>query len=410
MSNTPREASAHSATRLSRGRQLVLIGVLAVVSVLALFGLPLLIQMFTPRPPAPPPAPPPGTFRVTSEQLATLRTVVVQVGGFRPEVETEGKIATNDDKTTPVYSPFSGRVTRVFAKVGDLVRAGQPLFAVDAAEFAQGQNDLATAHAQLALTRAAEARQHALYAVNGAALKDWQQSQTDLANAEAAMAAVRNRLRILGKSDADINALENRPTGRANSAESMVASPINGVVIQRAIGVGQNLGSVTNGGTTAAFVVSDLTTVWLVGNVREVDSALAKLGQPIEVRVTALPGRVFAAKVDYVSPTVDPVSRRVTVRAVIANADGMLKPEMFANFSLVTGGETRAVGVPAEAVIYEADTARVWIERRDGLLELRQVRAGETRNGLVEVTTGLAPGDRVVTGGALFIDRASKSD
>jgi cobalt-zinc-cadmium efflux system membrane fusion protein len=189
-----------------------------------------------------------------------------------------------------------------------------------------------------------------------------------------------------------------------------VSSPINGVVIQRAIGVGQNLGSVTNGGSTAAFQVSDLSTVWLVGNVREVDSPLAKVGQPIQVSVTALPGRVFNAKVDYVAPTVDPVSRRVTVRAAIANPDGVLKPEMFASFSLTTGGVSTAVGVPADAVIYEGDTARVWVAKSGGLLELRQVRTGETQNGLVQVTSGLSPQDRVVTGGALFIDRASKGD
>jgi len=391
-------------------RQAIVLSAVTAAVIAVLFGLPALGQLFAAKPPPPPAAPPAGTFRVTREQWDALRTIQVHSTSFRPGVETEGKIATNDDRTTQVYSPYSGRVTRVFAKVGDVVRAGQPLFAIDGAEFVQGQNDLAAAHAQLTLTRAAEARQHALYDVNGAALKDWQQSQTDLANAETALAAVRNRLRILGQSDAQIAALESRPLSRGISAETIVASPISGVVVQRAVGVGQNLGSVTNGGTTAAFVVSDLSTVWLVGNVREVDSTQARLGQPIEVRVAALPGRVFAAKVDFVSPTVDPVSRRVTVRAVIANPDGMLKPEMFASFSLVTGGETSAVGVPEEAVIYEADTARVWVARSGGLLELRNIQTGETQNGLVEVTSGLSPSDRVVTGGALFIDRASKSD
>jgi len=391
-------------------RQAIVLAAASAAVIAALFGLPLVGQLFAAKPPAPPAAPPPGTFRVTRDQWDALKTTQVQATTFRPGVETEGKIATNDDRTTQVYSPYSGRVTRVFAKVGDVVRAGQPLFAIDGAEFVQGQNDLAAAHAQLTLTHAAEARQHALYDVNGAALKDWQQSQTDLANAENALAAVRNRLRILGQSDAQIAALESRPRGGGISAETIVASPISGVVVQRTVGVGQTLGSVTNGGTTAAFVVSDLSTVWLVGDVREVDSTLARLGQPIQVRVTALPGRVFNAKVDFVSPTVDPVSRRVMVRAVIANPDGVLKPEMFASFSLTTGGETSAVGVPEEAVIYEADTARVWVARPGGLLELRNIQTGETQNGLVEVTAGLSPSDRVVTSGALFIDRASKSD
>jgi cobalt-zinc-cadmium efflux system membrane fusion protein len=379
-------------------QQITILAGASVAVIALLFGLPALGGLFAAKPSPPPPAPPAGTFRVTSDQLQALTITPVQSAGFRPGVETEGKIATDDDKTTQVYSPYSGRVTRVFAKIGDVVRAGQPLFAIAAAEFVQAQSDLATAHAQLALTRAAEARQHALYNINGAALKDWQQSQTDLANAEAGLAAVRNRLRILGKSDADISALESHPLSRGLSAETIVSSPINGVVIQRAIGVGQNLGSVTNGGSSPAF------------NVREVDSPLAKVGQPIEVRVTALPGQVFSAKVDYVAPTVDPVSRRVIVRAAVANPNGVLKPEMFANFSLTTGGTSSAVGVPADAVIYEGDTARVWVAKSGGLLELRQIKTGETQNGLVEVTSGLSPSDRVVTGGALFIDRASKSD
>jgi membrane fusion protein, heavy metal efflux system len=391
-------------------RQVIILASASAAVMALLFGLPALGSLFAAKPAPPPPAPPAGAFHVTQDQWQALTITPVQATGFHAAVETEGKIATDDDKTTQVYSPYSGRVTRVFAKIGDVVHAGQPLFAIDAAEFVQAQSDLATAHAQLALTRAAEARQHALYEINGAALKDWQQSQTDLASAEAGLAAVRNRLRILGKSDADIGAMESRPLGRGLSPEAIVSSPISGVVIQRAIGVGQNLGSVTNGGSNAAFQVSDLSTVWLVGNVREVDSPLAKVGQPIQVRVTALPGRVFTAKVDYVAPTVDPVSRRVTVRAAITNPDGALKPEMFASFSLTTGGESTAVGVPADAVIYEGDTARVWVAKSGGLLELRQIRTGETQNGLVEVTSGLSASDRVVTGGALFIDRAAKGD
>jgi cobalt-zinc-cadmium efflux system membrane fusion protein len=391
-------------------RQMVLLAIVSVTVIALLFGLPMLGRLFASRPAPAPGAPPPGTFRVTGDQWRALKIADARTTAFRPGVETEGKIATNDDRTTQVYSPYSGRVTRVFAKIGDVVHAGQPLFAIDAAEFVQGQNDLAAAHAQLTLTRAAETRLHALYDINGAALKDWQQSQTDLSNAETTLAAVRNRLRILGKSDAEITALENRPLGQGISAETIVSSPIDGVVIQRTIGAGQNLGSVTNGGSTPAFQVSDLSTVWLVGDLREVDSPQAKIGQPIEVRVTALPDRVFTAKVDYVSPTVDPVTRRVMVRAAIANTDGALKPEMFASFSLITGAESDAVGVPEEAVIYEGDTARVWVARSGGLLELRNIHTGETQNGLVEVTAGLAPNDRVVTSGALFIDRASKSD
>jgi cobalt-zinc-cadmium efflux system membrane fusion protein len=155
-------------------------------------------------------------------------------------------------------------------------------------------------------------------------------------------------------------------------------------------------------------VVSDISKLWLVGNLREDDAPQAHVGETAEVRVEALPDRVFTAKINFVSPTVDPVTRRVAVRGEIANPGGVLKPEMFANFTLVTSEATSAVGVPEAAVIYEGDTARVWIAHDGRALELRQIKAGRTENGMVEVISGLQPGERVVTSGSLFIDRAAQ--
>jgi len=397
-----------AAKTLPRQTQIGLLGAAAVVAAFLFFGLPWLGQLFAPKPAPPPPAPPPGTFVATDQQWATLKFVTVAAQGFRSQTQTDGKIATDDDRTTQVFSPYSGRVTRVLAKVGDTVSAGQPLFAVQASEFVQGQADLAGALAQVKLTEAADVRQHDLLQSNGAALKDVQQADSDLATAKAALEAVRGRLHILGESDAQITALEHGASGKG--AETVVTAPISGVVTQRAVGAGQNIGSVTNGGANPAFVVSDIGTVWLVGNLREDDAPQAHVGQAIEVTVPALPGRVFSAKVDYVSPTVDPVTRRVAVRAQIANPGGVLKPEMFAAFTLITSDATDAVGVPEAAVIFEGDTARVWVAHDGHALELRQIKAGRTSGDMVEVVSGLQPGERVVTSGSLFIDRAAQGN
>jgi cobalt-zinc-cadmium efflux system membrane fusion protein len=126
--------------------------------------------------------------------------------------------------------------------------------------------------------------------------------------------------------------------------------------------------------------------------------------------VEAFPGEVFEATVNYVAPTVDPTTHRVIVRATIDNPGGRLKPEMIATFGLITGEASHGIAVPTDGVIYEGDTARVWVALPGRLLALREIKTGETAHGMVEVTSGLSPGDRVVTGGALFIDRASKGD
>jgi cobalt-zinc-cadmium efflux system membrane fusion protein len=390
--------------------QWMILAAAALAALFLFFGLPFIGGLFAPKPPPAAPAPPAGTFQATDEQWRTLGFATASQTNFQAEASTDGKIATNDDHTTQVFSPFSGRVTRVFVKAGDAVRAGQPLFAVQAQEFAQGQTDLQTAVGQYNLTQAAEARQRDLVKSSGAAVKDWQQSQADLATASANLNVARAKLRILGQSDAQIAAMERSGGLKAGAGEAVVASPIGGIVTQRVVGVGQNLASITNGGSTPALVVSDLSSVWLVGNLREADAPKAQLGQAVQVRVPDLPGRVFNATVDFVSPTVDPVTRRVAVRATLPNPGGILKPEMFANFSLATGGGVSAVGVPDAAVIYEGDTARVWVARPNHLLELRQIQAGSTVNGVVEVLSGLKPGEQVVTSGSLFIDRASQGD
>ena len=364
----------------------------------------------------------PGSFRATEAQWAGLTIEPARSMVFRPIEETDGKIATNDDATTPVFSPYSGRVTKVFAKAGDMVQAGAPLLAGDASEFVQGQNDLvaalsqvSTARAQAKLAEAAEKRQHDLFEAGGGAMKDWQQSQSDLASArgtlrtaEIALAASRNRLRILGKSDTEISAVETAPDNHKISREAIIHAPIGGTVVQRQVGVGQFITSASGGGGTPVFAIGDQSTVWLVANVREADAPLIRGSEAIEVAVLAYPGRVFRARLSYVAPSIDPATRRLPVRAVVDNHDHALKPEMFARFRIVTGEENNAVGVPESAVVFEGENARVWVAGEDRSLALRKIIPGRSHGGMLEVVSGLEPDEKIVTSGSLFIDRAAK--
>jgi cobalt-zinc-cadmium efflux system membrane fusion protein len=344
---------------------------------------------------------PPGTFRATPQQLKSLTVESVAVHAFVSEELTEGKIAVNGDRATPVFSPYSGRVTRVIAGLGDTVKAGAPLAAVEASEFVQAQGDLSSAAAQAKLARVAETRKHALYDAKGGSLQDWQQAQADLTAAETALNSVRNRLKILGKSDSDIAGLEASHTMNPTAA---IVAPIGGVVVDRQVGPGQYLQA---GGGTPVFTIADPASVWLLANVRESDAALVRLGQAVEVHVLAYPKRAFKARVTYVAAVVDPVTHRLPVRAVIENLDAALKPEMFANFRILTSDASDAPAVPESAVVYEGDLAHVWVLSNDGLLAYRSIRTGRNNDGLVEVLDGLKPGERVVTKGGLFIDQAA---
>ncbi len=355
------------------------------------------------------PTPPPervatadNSLHLTPSQLSSLTVNTVSRLGFRSEEMADGRIALNSDTATQVFSPYSGRVIRVIGGIGEHVRKGAPLFSIDASEFAQTQSDLLNANTQLKLARIAEERRHAAFDSKGGSQQDWQQAQADLAGAQTSLDSVRNRLRIFGQSDEQIAALERAKTP---SPVTTVTAPIDGVVTDRQVGPGQYL---QVGNSTPVYTIGNLATVWLVADVREIDAPRVEIGQEIEVRVLALPGRVFKAKLTAVGSAVDPVTRRVPVRATIENPDGKLKPQMFANFSIITSGESDALAVPEEAVVREGEAARVWVVQGANDLALREIHTGRINNGMVEVLDGLKPGDKIVTRGSLFIDRAAQ--
>lgn len=413
---------------MSTRKQLVLVGALAALAIAAYLLAPSLSTRFFPKPATPEPhaaAAPNAAFKPTDTQWANLKIIPVKTETFRTTRETDGKIALDDDYNTPVFSPYSGRVAKLFAKAGDMVQAGAPLLAIESTEFVQGQNDLvtavstlATARAQLRLAIGNEKRQRELFQANAGALKDWQQAQVDLATAqggqngaEIALGAVRNRLRILGKTDKEIADLEAGKDGQRFNPSSVLVAPIPGTVTQRAVGLGQYLVSQSSGGGTPVFTIGDLTHLWLIANVREVDAPFVHLNDPVEVRVPAYPGRLFHAKVVYVAPSIDPNTHRLPVRAEIDNSDATLKPEMYATFSIISGKDATAIGVPDSAVVYEGEKARVFVaDPKAKTIEIREIKLGRSAGPNLEVTEGLKPGESIVTSGAVFIDRALQGD
>jgi membrane fusion protein, heavy metal efflux system len=360
---------------------------------------------------------PRGLFYPSSTQWATLTVEPVQQKVFRSEHVTEGKIAVDEDRSTPIFSPYAGRVTKLFVKPGDIVTVGQPLFTVEAADMVQAQNDFISAATALNKARSAlnlaqinDKRQRLLYEGKAVPLKEVQQAQgaldaaqNDVRSAEVAVEATRNRLRILGKTDQEITDFQEK--GTINPATPIYA-PIAGTIVQRKVGPGQYVGS---GASDPVFIIGDLATVWLVAFVRETDAPLVHVGQPIYFTVLAYPDRTFPATISYVAASLDPNSRRLLVRASIDNSAGLLKPEMFASVKILTGESDIEIAVPRDAIIYEGDTARVWVVRDDKGIELRRIKVGLTNGTMVEVLGGLAPSDRVITKGSLFIDRVASA-
>ena len=354
-------------------------------------------------------------YTPTAAEWASLTVQPVVERSFRAEHVTEGKIAVDEDRATPVFSPYAGRVTKLLARPGDRVKQGQALFVIEAPDNVQAQNDFITAvtgynkaKSQLELAQIQDKRAHDLYDGKAVPLKDYQQAQAalvsaqnDMRSSETALEAARNRMRILGLTEAAINTFQDK--GRIDP-ETTIFSPIAGTVVQRKVGPGQYVNA---GASDPVFVIGDLSTVWLTAFVRETEAPAIEVGQEIAFSVLAFPGRVMNARINYVSAAIDPASRRLMVRATIDNPDGALKPEMFANVTIYSAGDRQGIGVPKQALIYEGDQVRVWVVRDDRSIELRQIKVGLANGDLVEVKDNLSPGEQIVTKGSLFIDRAA---
>ena len=237
----------------------------------------------------------------TPSEWASLTIEPVTEKAFRAEHVTEGKIAVDEDRSTPVFSPYAGRVTKLLARPGDQVTQGQALFVIEAAENVQAQNDyiaamtgLNKAKSALDLAQLQEKRAKDLFEGKAVPLKDFQQAQAtliqaqnDQRSAETALEAARNKLRILGLTDDDVTAF--RQKGRINP-ETTIFSPIAGTVVQRKIGPGQYISA---GASDPVFVIGDLSTVWLTAFVRETEASLVSVGQEIAFQRLALPDRVL---------------------------------------------------------------------------------------------------------------------
>lgn len=358
---------------------------------------------------------PDGKLRLTASQWGTVTVQPVEQHAFRSEFRTEGKIAIDQNLSTRIFAPYAGRVTQLMVASGDQVQKGQLLFVIAAADSLDAQRDFVVALttrnkavSQVHLAQIVERRMSSLAKDRAASQREWQEAQANLTaaendsrSAEIALQAARNRLRLVGKTDAEIDAFEN--TG-ALTPDAPVYAPLAGTVLQRKVGIGQYV-SAGAGDSDPALLIGDTSKVWIVAYVRETDVAKVQIGERLTFKAMAQPERVFETRIDYVAPGIDPDNRRLLVRASVDNADGLLRPEMFASVTIVASEGAPMPAVPLEAVIYEGSNAHVWVVGDDQSVELRPITLGQSSGRLIQVLDGLQPGEKIVTRGSLFIDR-----
>jgi len=372
-------------------------------------------------PPANSSGAPATTATSDAAQSHAIETEIVTPQPIAGSILATGKILVPEDRIANIGPVHEGRVVRLYAGQGTNVRKGQRLADLESADIDQAEADYLKALADFENARRSSAaevkfaqatydRTKMLYEKTITAGKNLEAAEHDLelakasatsnaAQTKAALTSARRHLLILGLKDSDIDALANKP---GLSSVFSLNAPISGVVIERNATLGATVGTDAN-----LFKIIDISQVWIDANVFEKDLERVRLGQAVKVNVPAFPGATFSGKVILVSSVVDPETRSVKVRTAVPNADGRLKPDMFANVAIVTDLHRAAISIPQSALLKDGEKSVVFVVDGNGYKKI-QVTAGIEGNDRVEIIEGLKAGDKVVVKGNYLLLQQSK--
>jgi membrane fusion protein, heavy metal efflux system len=335
---------------------------------------------------------------LSEKQAATLKIGPVGSREFAILKTAVGTIDFNENMLVQVFSQYPGKILKAFYNIGDEVKPGDVLFTIDSPDLLQAESALLASAGVLELQKRTLARATMLLKAGGSAQKDVDQSTSDEQTAEGNFKAAKNAVRIFGKSDAEIEQILSE---RRVDSTLLVPSPISGKIVARNAAPGF---LTQPGNAPAPYSVADLSTMWMLANVIETDAPAYKLGQDVEVRVPAYPGTVFKGRVTTLGSMIDPNSHRQLVRSEIDDPQHLLRSGMFASFVIRVGDPVQSLAVPAEGVVREGDgTMTVWVSSDSRRFVKRTVKVGLQQDGWDQILEGLAPGEAVVTDGAVFL-------
>jgi len=336
-----------------------------------------------------------ATLDLSSSQLSSIKIEPVGSYMFPVEKEAVGNIDFDEDLSVQVFPAYQGTILKTFAELGARVQKDQPLYTIKSPDLIQAESNLIGAAATLDLTNKELARVRNL---GGVAEREREQAASDQQTAEGALKAARDAVLVFGKTDAEIDQMI---ALRKIDPALVVRSPISGKVTYK---VAQPGFLVQPGNVPAPYSVANVALKWMLANVSENEVPLFHLGQPVQVKVMAFPGRVFKGKVSKIYETVDPNTHRVTIRSEIADSNDELRPGMLANFVIQVRSPMESVAIPANGVVREADgTMTAWVTSDRHRFEQKIIKIGLRNDDRVQILDGLQGGELVVSENAVFL-------
>jgi membrane fusion protein, heavy metal efflux system len=358
------------------------------------------------KPAAPPPAASapandPMSVVADAEVAKWLKVAPVQTVEYRETIRVPASASVDETRVARIGASVTGRITELKAIVGQNVTRGQVLATLNSTELSNAQLAFLKAYSAKMLAQRAAERAQQLFDADVIGLAELQRRQTELSQAEADMSASHDQLKVLGMSEASIEKLEG---SRTVNSQAFVVSSISGTVIDRIVAQGQ----VVQPGA-AVFTVADLSRLWVQAEVPEKQSDLVQVGDVVKVAIPALQNRTIEGKLVFVSSTVNPETRTVTVRTEVANTDRSIRPAMLA-VMMIQDRPTMHPVVPIDAVVRETNKDYVFIKQGDNRYKLVSVSLGQESNGVRPVIEGLKDGDVIVADGAFHLNNERKQN
>ena len=297
-------------------------------------------------------------------------------------------VESDPARTVNVLPPVSGRIGGLFVKLGDQVMTGQTLATIESGDLAQARSDVEKARATVQMTKKAVDRTRDLAKIGGGAVKDFEQSTNDNAQANAELARSEQRL----------SALQGR--GEATAGQGLaVKAPFNATVSSLSIAGG----AFVNDTAAPIMTLTNQDRVFVTAMVPEKALAFVSSGAEVEIRAAAFPEMVLKGKLATVAQAIEPDTHRAKARIDVNNADGRLRAGMFATVTIVAP-ERRTPVVPTSALFMNNDETSVFIETKPWTFVRRMVEVGPDDNGVAPVLKGVAAGEHVVVRGGILLN------
>lgn len=344
--------------------------------------------------------PPIGEVWLTDAQIAEAKMKIEPLDEQDVDdvILTSGKVAFDDAHVNHVFSPVSGRITRIEAKVGQRVKKGDVLAVLESPDIGLASADLHKAEADRITAEHDLERQKELLAAHATSTRDFEASEDAYRKAKAEVDRAKQKASLF----------------RAGASTGVtqtyaIRAEIDGEVVMRNVSPGGEVQGQYGGGTAVElFTVGELDHLWVVADVYEMDTPRVKVGSRVTLKLFSMPNKVFPAKVEWVAGTLDPSTRTAKVRCILDNSDRAFKPEMYATLFIAVD-ERKAIAIPRAALLRLGEQTAVFVEKGkspDGRHVFARVPVvvDETEGGKwVPVLHGVERGARIVTEGGILL-------